>query len=108
MRVPKPAKRSPKPRRPIRRKATLGAKRKAAKDAGWVDPDSWQAVLAFYRHGCAYCEADHWDHQDHVVLLSRGGLHHISNVVPSCAACNYRKGTSTQAPDKPHPFMDWA
>lgn len=96
---PKPVKRT-KPRKPI------GAKRRAAKAAGWVDPDSWQAVLAFYRYGCAYCDADHWDQQDHCKPLSRGGAHHISNVAPSCAACNYRKGTRTAYPKRRHPFME--
>jgi 5-methylcytosine-specific restriction endonuclease McrA len=107
-RLPRPEKRARKPRKPIRRKATLGAKRAAAKAFGWVDPDSWQAVLAFYRYGCAYCEADHWDQQDHCRPLSRGGRHDISNVVPSCAACNYGKGTTVYFPARRHPFMEKA
>lgn len=93
LRYPRPEKRARKPRKPIRTKRTLGAKRREAKAAGWIDPDSWQEVLAYYRYGCAYCDADHWDQQDHVVPLSRGGKHDISNVVPACAACNYRKGS---------------
>ena len=105
-RFPKPAKREKAKPKPIRRRKTLGAKRKAAKDAGWVDPDSWQAVLAFYRYGCAYCGVEHWDHQDHCRPLSRGGRHHISNVAPSCANCNYAKGTRTIYPKRRHPFME--
>ena len=105
-RFPKPAKREKaKPKR-IRRRKTLGAKREAAKEAGRVDPDSWQYVLAFYHYSCAYCAADHWDHQDHCKPLSRGGRHHISNVVPSCARCNYGKGTRTIYPKRRHPFME--
>ena len=78
--------RIPKPKHRAKPKRSIGAKRRAAKAAGWVDPDSWQAVLAFYRYGCAYCDAEFWDHMDHCKPLSRGGAHHISNVVPSCAA----------------------
>jgi 5-methylcytosine-specific restriction endonuclease McrA len=99
VRVPKPPKRGRRAKRP------LGAKRRAAKAAGWVDPDSWQDVLRFYRFGCAYCKADHWDQQDHCQPLSRGGKHEIGNVVPACAACNYRKGTRTAWPTMRHPFM---
>ena len=54
VRAPKPEKRARKPRKPIRRRTTLGAKRAAVKALGWVDPDSWLTVLAFYRYGCAY------------------------------------------------------
>lgn len=34
-------------------------------------------------------------HLDHKVPLSRGGNHHINNIVPACASCNLRKGTKT-------------
>ncbi len=34
-------------------------------------------------------------HLDHKVPLSRGGSHHINNLVPSCASCNLRKSTKT-------------
>ena len=103
--IPKPAKRGRKPKLRIRRRATLGAKRREAKDLGWVDPDSWQAVLAFYRYGCAYCNADFWDHMDHIVPLAKGGRHSIENVAPSCAKCNYAKGTKVRLPERWHPFM---
>jgi 5-methylcytosine-specific restriction endonuclease McrA len=108
LRLPKPARRSPKARKPIRSRVTLGAKRRAAKAAGWVDPDSWVAVLIFYDWSCAYCRTRLWQQQDHCVPLSRGGAHHISNVVPSCARCNYRKGTRTAWPKTRHPFMEEA
>lgn len=32
-------------------------------------------------------------HLDHKVPLSKGGNHHINNLVPSCASCNLHKGT---------------
>lgn len=101
-RAPLPRRRS----RPIRRRKTIGAKRREVKALGWVDPDSWQEVLAFYRYGCAYCSVEFWDHQDHCKPISRGGCHDISNVVPTCAKCNYAKGTKTRYPERRHPFME--
>lgn len=32
-------------------------------------------------------------HGDHVVPLSKGGAHCISNLVPACSNCNIRRGT---------------
>jgi 5-methylcytosine-specific restriction endonuclease McrA len=108
LRIPKPARRGPAPRRPIRRRVSPAAKRRAAKAAGWVDPDSWQAVLEFYAYLCAYCGDVAWEQQDHCLPLSRGGAHHISNVVPACAGCNYAKGTQAWVPHLRHPFMEAA
>ena len=106
--IPKPKKRGPKTKTRIRRRTTTGAGRRAAKASGWVDPDSWQAVLAFYRYACALCDADPWDHMDHCRPLSRGGRHDISNVAPLCSRCNHEKGTRTIYPPRRHPFMETA
>jgi 5-methylcytosine-specific restriction endonuclease McrA len=50
---------------------------------------------------CNYCGCDlafdqrtTW-HIDHVVPLSRGGLHEIGNLVIACAQCNRAKGART-------------
>ena len=44
-----------------------------------------------YGGRCAYCpsSATEWDH---VVPISRGGRHGVSNLVPSCMPCNRSKG----------------
>ena len=46
---------------------------------------------------CIYCGADEEEtgkphHADHVVPVSEGGRHHISNLVIACASCNASKG----------------
>ena len=40
--------------------------------------------------GCYYCGGpfEHWDHYQ---PLSKGGLHEIDNLLPSCAKCNLKK-----------------
>ena len=57
----------------------------------------WQAVLDHYGHKCAYCGATEDLTQDHIIPLSRGGWHTISNIAPACRSCNSRKGTRTPA-----------
>ena len=87
-------------------RATLGAKRREAKGRGWVDPDSWSEVLRWYDWKCAYGCGRDWEQQGHVVALSRGGAHHISNVVPTCLQHNMAHGTRTVYPPRRHPFME--
>lgn len=41
---------------------------------------------------CIYCGGPH-EHDDHAIPLARGGTHERANIVPSCAFCNYSKGT---------------
>jgi hypothetical protein len=54
----------------------------------------WQHIKEIYDHRCAYCgEKKKKLTQDHVVPISKGGSHTISNVVPACQSCNSRKGT---------------
>jgi hypothetical protein len=54
--------------------------------------DMWNGRLR-----CAYCSEDcTFDHQyDHMLPLSRGGIHHPDNLCISCPTCNQRKGGMT-------------
>jgi len=40
---------------------------------------------------CTYCGKQS-EHLDHVIPLSRGGLHGVGNLTASCAYCNRQKG----------------
>jgi 5-methylcytosine-specific restriction endonuclease McrA len=52
----------------------------------------WNDILNFYDHSCAYCGCKPARIEiDHVIPVSRGGLHHRSNVVPACRRCNANK-----------------
>ncbi|MBN1311548.1 MAG: HNH endonuclease [Anaerolineae bacterium] len=56
----------------------------------------WQWLLEKYEFRCAYCGCrGEGLTPDHVIPLSRGGDNALSNIVPSCSACNLRKGART-------------
>lgn len=77
------------------------ARRRAAKRGALVHDVPDAMVWEFNPAGpgcCNYCakllafdRRDEW-HVDHVVPLSRGGLHEIGNLVIACVPCNLSKG----------------
>ena len=72
-------------------------KRRALKvdgDCGCVNSESVAAVIAAYGEACVYCGGA-VEHIDHLVPLSRGGHHCVSNLRPACTSCNTSKFTST-------------
>jgi len=82
--------------RSVRRGATVGdlSKIQDIYDRATNDPD-----VACYLHlkGCPYSSGENIEmsdrHVDHMVPLSRGGLHTASNLSIACSKCNLRKGT---------------
>lgn len=48
-------------------------------------------LRALYGGICAYCHERDADTFDHVVPLSRGGLHETANLLPACRPCNSSK-----------------
>jgi 5-methylcytosine-specific restriction endonuclease McrA len=84
-------------------------RRQLIRDAGSLTKDEWEAIKADYNHCCAYC-GDRPDKltQDHVIPVSRGGLHTRDNIVPACHPCNASKRDRTpdewgKNPRKTHP-----
>lgn len=67
---------------------------KKSTDDGTVTKPAWLNVLKQYNYTCAYCPAPATT-MDHIEPLSRGGVHTISNVVPSCRPCNSSKNART-------------
>ncbi len=61
-----------------------------ANGAGLTAAD-WRAILAKHNNCCAYCGSAGKLTRDHVVPLSRGGLHQPDNIVPACKSCNSGK-----------------
>lgn len=72
--------------------AEKNARRKARYTAGDVTLDTWRAVIAMHDGCCVYCGERARMTMDHIVPLSRGGEHSLSNLVPACGSCNSSKG----------------
>jgi 5-methylcytosine-specific restriction endonuclease McrA len=49
------------------------------------------ARFAQFSHCCAYCGITGDLHIEHVVPISCGGTHVLSNIVPACKGCNFSK-----------------
>ena len=75
----------------IRHRQRYQAAKRGAK--GELTTQEWRGVLKAYGGRCAYCGLAATS-QDHVVPISQGGSHDISNVVPACTSCNSRKGAN--------------
>ena len=53
---------------------------------------AWRHRLEEFGHACAYClRTDVPMSQDHILAISRGGLHLMENLVPACTQCTSRK-----------------
>ena len=57
-----------------------------------LTPAQWREIKDAYGHQCVYCgrKMERLT-QDHIIPLSKGGSHTVSNVVPACLACNRKK-----------------
>lgn len=62
----------------------------------------WRDTLDQFHHRCAYCgrklgysKGELRPTMDHIIPLSRGGLHTKENVVPACQHCNSSKNAKT-------------
>ena len=78
--------------------AEYGAARRARKANAPINDFTaaqWREMQAAYDHRCVYCGKRAKGHltQDHILALSQGGSHTLSNIVPACRSCNSRKGT---------------
>lgn len=51
----------------------------------------WRSLREVLCHWCKQAFAPDACHADHVIPLSRGGAHGLSNLVIACAACNVKK-----------------
>jgi 5-methylcytosine-specific restriction endonuclease McrA len=59
-----------------------------------VTYDAMQEKLLAQNYQCYWCDeffGDKTPHQDHVIPVSRGGLHMLDNLVWACAPCNLQK-----------------
>lgn len=72
-----------------------------------LTPDQlWRRWVEF-DHCCAYCGVGGDMQVEHVVPISKGGEHHLGNIVPACQRCNFSKGKSdAETWYRAQPFFD--
>lgn len=79
------------------RKRAADRRRHGRKVAGrGVSAQEYRELLEVHGGLCAYCVGPA-DTIDHVMPLSRGGLHEVGNLVPACKSCNFNKHDKTLA-----------
>jgi len=58
--------------------------------------EQWNSLVDSYDGRCAYCgEIADPITQDHLIPVSRGGNHTLTNIVPACQPCNSQKNDKT-------------
>lgn len=59
----------------------------------------WQEIKEAHNHTCAYCgrKMERLE-MDHIIPLSKGGIHTAANIVPACRTCNAKKGNKLVTP----------
>lgn len=78
-----------------RRNESARRARKAGAN-GVVTADDWRRVISILGEGCLCCGSKEQPTQDHIIPLSKGGLHHPTNLQPLCRQCNERKQARTR------------
>jgi 5-methylcytosine-specific restriction endonuclease McrA len=69
-------------------------RRRSIQQSGYrLTVKDWDEIQKAHDHCCAYCHKPTENPTiDHIVPLSRGGLHAYDNIAPACGKCNRSKG----------------
>lgn len=59
----------------------------------FLTPEQWETILELAKGRCYWCKRKAKLTQDHVIPLSKGGLHVAENIVAACQSCNSKKHT---------------
>ena len=65
--------------------------RRMREKTGKVTAIEWEEKLKEFNYSSAYCGAKEKIEQDHIIPLSKGGIHEIKNIHPLCRSCNAKK-----------------
>ena len=78
----------------------LRNRKRKSKLIGNVSQEQINYLLELFDNKCYYCGEPLSRgvnlHLDHRIPICRNGIHHISNIVPSCSKCNLQKGRKTE------------
>ncbi|MBU1028512.1 MAG: HNH endonuclease [Nanoarchaeota archaeon] len=80
------------------KRAIQNHKRRAAITGAIADltDKQWKWIKMVYENRCVYCNRQMKRiTMDHILPLSRGGIHTMNNIVPACQSCNSKKNTKT-------------
>jgi 5-methylcytosine-specific restriction endonuclease McrA len=86
------------------RRVIYQSRRRAQQTGNTVNTQSINLFIELMRSrksvSCYYCK-NHFSgstiHFDHIIPLSRGGAHSVTNLCASCPSCNLQKGAKTPA-----------
>jgi 5-methylcytosine-specific restriction endonuclease McrA len=66
----------------------------------------WKLLILFYESCCVYCGSRQTRiTMDHIIPLSKGGSHTLSNILPCCLSCNSQKHNGPPLPVKRPLFL---
>lgn len=94
---------------PVRFLSKSHVRHRHCTDTGTVTQHGWDALCEWTGHKCLACGEKKPLTMDHIIPISRGGIHDIANIQPLCRECNSAKGATTidyrpWAPDPDRPL----
>jgi 5-methylcytosine-specific restriction endonuclease McrA len=72
-----------------------GEKRRCIKNGGDLQQGDFEKLCAEYGNKCLVCGSTGKLTMDHIVPISRGGVHSVANIQPLCRSCNSKKHAKT-------------
>lgn len=71
-----------------------GVRNRTLIDYAPITFDEWMLLIRMFDGMCAYCGITPEKlTMDHIIPISKGGRHVVSNIAPACRSCNCRKRT---------------
>jgi 5-methylcytosine-specific restriction endonuclease McrA len=75
--------------------ALKAMKRRALKEQNGVYLIQAKELIKIYKSECFYCHSNTNIEADHIIPISRGGIHSVGNLIAACRKCNASKGAKT-------------
>ena len=79
----------------VRKSAVIRSSKRRAKLKNSIGKpfsvEDWENLCESYFNMCVYCNKKLRLEMDHIIPISKGGIHELKNIVPSCRSCNATK-----------------